>query len=238
MTLTFGGSPTPERRLVSEIVECWIALLNLLAAKVADARLHRVERRGNGDAGERLARAAAPARGPADRSGSDRAAAIRGRRPLRRAASARGSSSRRPRCRTPACPARTGRGCRSRPRRSCTRDRARRSGLAHPLGAERRRRSPRRARPSGSRRASSGTFCRFSDRNAISWTTPEAFHVDRAAPPDLAVGDLGAERIVLPARRIGRDDVHVMQQQQRLRRSRRPSAARGRSSGPGRSRSA
>src|SRR3954471_9849870 len=34
MTLTFGGSPTPDRRLVSEIVECWIALLNLFLAKV------------------------------------------------------------------------------------------------------------------------------------------------------------------------------------------------------------
>src|SRR4026209_42830 len=34
MTLTFGGSPTPERRLVTEIVECWIALLNLLSGNV------------------------------------------------------------------------------------------------------------------------------------------------------------------------------------------------------------
>ena len=32
MTFTFGGSPTPERRLVIDIVDVWIALLNLLSA--------------------------------------------------------------------------------------------------------------------------------------------------------------------------------------------------------------
>ena len=34
MTLIFGGSPTPERNQVSEIVDCWIALVNLFFANV------------------------------------------------------------------------------------------------------------------------------------------------------------------------------------------------------------
>ena len=34
ITLIFGGSPTPERNQVSEIVDCWIALVNLFFAKV------------------------------------------------------------------------------------------------------------------------------------------------------------------------------------------------------------
>ena len=34
ITLTFGGSPTPERSVVSEIVECWIAFVYLFRASV------------------------------------------------------------------------------------------------------------------------------------------------------------------------------------------------------------
>src|SRR5947199_4316351 len=33
MTLIFGGSPTPDRNHVSEIVDCWIAFVNLFFAK-------------------------------------------------------------------------------------------------------------------------------------------------------------------------------------------------------------
>ena len=44
-----------------------------------------------------------------------------------------------------------------------------------------------------------------------------AFHVEGATPPDPAVRDLGAERIVYPARGVGRDDVHVMKEEERLR---------------------
>jgi hypothetical protein len=43
-----------------------------------------------------------------------------------------------------------------------------------------------------------------------------ALHVDRAAPPDVAVGDITAERIVGPALRRGRDDVEMGQEEQRL----------------------
>jgi hypothetical protein len=48
--LTFGGSPTPDRRLVSEIVERWIALLNLLSASVP-TRAFSVSSTSNVDAG-------------------------------------------------------------------------------------------------------------------------------------------------------------------------------------------
>ena len=41
-------------------------------------------------------------------------------------------------------------------------------------------------------------------------------HVDRAAPVDVAVGDVGRERIVAPAIGRGRDDVEVRQQEERL----------------------
>ena len=50
MTLTFGGSPTPERRLVSEIVELRIALLNLFGASVP-TRASSVSRTSNLDDG-------------------------------------------------------------------------------------------------------------------------------------------------------------------------------------------
>ena len=41
-------------------------------------------------------------------------------------------------------------------------------------------------------------------------------HVDRAAAVDVAVGDVGRERIVAPALGRGRDDVEVRQQQERV----------------------
>src|SRR5688572_22062196 len=40
----------------------------------------------------------------------------------------------------------------------------------------------------------------------------DAFHVHRTAAPDSSLSDLAAERLVLPPRRIGGDDVHVMEQ--------------------------
>jgi hypothetical protein len=41
-------------------------------------------------------------------------------------------------------------------------------------------------------------------------------HVDRAAAPDVAVGDVAAERVVGPLLRRRRDHVEVREQQQRL----------------------
>ena len=41
-------------------------------------------------------------------------------------------------------------------------------------------------------------------------------HVDGAAAVDVAVGDVGRERVVRPALGRGRDDVEVRQQEERL----------------------
>src|SRR6476660_4428583 len=50
MTLAFGGSPTPERRLVREMVDCWIALLNLFTVNGPPIRCFIVATTGNGAA--------------------------------------------------------------------------------------------------------------------------------------------------------------------------------------------
>ena len=46
-----------------------------------------------------------------------------------------------------------------------------------------------------------------------------ALHVERTAPPDLAVRNLAAERIARPSRGVCRHDVHVVQEHERLRRT-------------------
>ena len=43
-----------------------------------------------------------------------------------------------------------------------------------------------------------------------------ALHVDAPRPHNVAFGDLAAEGVALPSRRVGRHDVHVMQEQDRL----------------------
>ena len=57
----------------------------------------------------------------------------------------------------------------------------------------------------------------------------QALHVERAAPVDDAVADLAGERRKGPARRIGRHDVHVVEQDDRLAGGAAASAAGGRS---------
>src|SRR5258708_5034297 len=56
ITFTLGGSPTPDRRLVREIVECWIALLNLFAVSGAPMRRFLLSTTGNGAAASRSAK--------------------------------------------------------------------------------------------------------------------------------------------------------------------------------------
>ena len=222
MTLTFGGSPTPERRLVSEIVECWIALLNLLAASVPTRDFivsSTRERRGR----QRLARAARRARGRADRSGSDRAAASRGpATPSARSFSHRifFSATEMPNTSLP----------------GANRVAAAEASLvedvlgidlgvvvlAHPRRAQRARRLLVRHRHQDDVARRAARSAASATMNAISCTTPSPF-MSIVPRPQIFPSAISAPNGSCCQRGgIGRDDVHVVQQQQRLRRCRCP----------------
>ena len=155
MTLTFGGSPTPERRRRERDRRVLDRVVELVVGQRANARLERFEhaelRRRHGLAEEPRQRPDEPVVGvlvvrlravPGDAFGGEL-------QPDR-------VFSPPPRCRRPACRARRNRGCRSRLRRGCTRGRAPGSASRASTPRPARRPPPRRAPPSAGCRGRAG----------------------------------------------------------------------------------